>query len=148
MTGLFAARNDDSPLVIVGGPPRHCERSEAIHARFARIDNGKWRMKNDRKGTRRFQNTTFSIFNFPLSIRAPRAPFSIRPKGAPRWIASPWRVRNDGFFRLQLFFLVKPKLSEGAVPALRNKLVKENLPGFSGNILIHNNIAQKIQPVF
>ncbi|MDR1470570.1 MAG: hypothetical protein LBT00_14915 [Spirochaetaceae bacterium] len=31
-------------------------------------------MDNDRNRTRRFQNTTFSIFN---------SPFSIRPKGAP-----------------------------------------------------------------
>ncbi|MDR1468657.1 MAG: hypothetical protein LBT00_05130, partial [Spirochaetaceae bacterium] len=32
-------------------------------------------VRNDRNGMRRFQNTTFSIFNSPLSIR---------PKGAPR----------------------------------------------------------------
>ncbi|MDR1469589.1 MAG: hypothetical protein LBT00_09875 [Spirochaetaceae bacterium] len=41
--------------------------------------------RNDKNGTRRFQNTTFSIFNSPLSIR---------PKGAPDCFAAKSLFKN------------------------------------------------------
>jgi hypothetical protein len=46
--------------------------SRTAHPALRGMDNYKWKMENDRKGTPSVQNTTFSIINSPFSIRATR----------------------------------------------------------------------------
>jgi hypothetical protein len=64
-----------TPLVIASEAKQSRENAPRLDC----FTNGKLpQVRNDRNGTRHFQNTTFSIFH---------SPFSIRPKGAPPVIA-------------------------------------------------------------
>jgi hypothetical protein len=99
-------------------------------------------MENDRKGTRRFQNTAFSIFN---------SPFSIRPKGArnarfARIENDKWIMENDrkGTRRFQVWIASGYALAmTGGLAALIHVHSRFPLDCFAAKSLFKNLAGRK-----